>query len=501
MKEYLLGIDVGTSALKAAVFDREGRLVDSASVSYPTYYPAPGFAEQEPDDWWRASVQALRTIFSAGKVRPEDIAAVGTDGQGWANVLTDADGQVLARTPIWLDTRSEVIAEEMTEKIGEDAIFQLSGNLLRPSYSTGKLLYTMRFQPELFARTASVLQSNGFIVKRLTGEDTLDRSQAYGYHFYDMRSGVYDREMAERFGIPLSVLPRLASSSEIVGAVSQEAAEETGLLPGTPVAAGGLDAACATLGAGVIHNGETQEQGGQAGGMSICMDEYHADRALILGAHVVPGKYLLQGGTTGGGGVMRWLTREFGAEGKPERAVLDEFNRIAEAVPAGSEGLLFLPYMAGERSPIWNPHAKGVYYGLDFSKTKGHFVRAAMEGTAYALQHNLQTAEKAGVFVSELCATGGSANSVLWTQIKADVTGKRILVSGSDTATPLGAAILAGVGCGYYRDFEEAVRQTVRVKRVQEPDETHREAYRHGFGRYIALYEALKGQMQPEDGR
>ena len=155
MKEYLLGIDVGTSALKAAVFDREGRLVDSASVSYPTYYPAPGFAEQEPDDWWRASVQALRTIFSAGKVRPEDIAAVGTDGQGWANVLTDADGQVLVRTPIWLDTRSEVIAEEMTEKIGEDAIFQLSGNLLRPSYSTGKLLYTMRFQPELFARTAS----------------------------------------------------------------------------------------------------------------------------------------------------------------------------------------------------------------------------------------------------------------------------------------------------------------------------------------------------------
>ena len=498
MKEYLLGIDVGTSALKAAVFDRNGALVDSASSAYPTYYPAPGFAEQEPDDWWAACRSALHEIFSRGKVLPEQIAAVGTDGQGWANVLLNREGKVLSRTPIWLDTRSEKIAEEQTRAVGEERIFEVSGNLFRPSYSTGKLLWSQQEQPELCQEAAVVLQSNGFIVKRLTGVSTLDRSQAYGYHFYDMRRGVYDPSMAEALGISLEILPPLFDSSGIAGCVTEEAAKETGLIPGTPVAAGGLDAACATLGAGVIHDGDTQEQGGQAGGMSICMDTYHAEKTLILGAHVVPGKYLLQGGTTGGGGVMRWLVKELGdlKEAKEEAGILKSFNELAACVPAGSDGLLFLPYMAGERSPIWNPHAKGVYYGLDFSKTRGHLVRSAMEGTAYALQHNLKTAEKAGVFVKELRATGGSANSVLWTQIKADVTGKKILVSGSDTATPLGAALLAGVGSGYYRDFEEAVSETVRVKRVQEAQKENAEIYREGFRNYLAVYESLKGLMR-----
>ena len=264
--------------------------------------------------------------------------------------------------------------------------------------------------------------------------------------------------------------------------------------------AGALDAACGTLGAGVCHPGETQEQGGQAGGMSICLDTYQADPRLILSYHAVPGQWILQGGTVGGGGVMRWMEKEFadyerikGQETGKSSLVL--FNEIAEKVAPGSDGVVFLPYMSGERSPIWDPNAKGVFYGLDFSKTKGHFVRAAMEGVALSLKHNLDVAYEAGASVSELRAMGGSANSLLWTQIKADVTGKKIIVPSSDTATTLGAVILAGVGIGMYNSFEEAVDKTVVIKREHEPNPANREVYDKNYEIYLQLYEQLKGVM------
>ena len=251
---------------------------------------------------------------------------------------------------------------------------------------------------------------------------------------------------------------------------------------------------------GVIHPGETQEQGGQAGGMSICTDTYKADPSLILGYHVVPGKWLLQGGTTGGGGVMRWFEREFAAYERSRKAdtgksSLEQLNEIAEAVPAGSEGVVFLPYMSGERSPVWNPYAKGVFYGLDFAKTKGHMVRACMEGVAFSLRHNLEVAEAAGAKAEVLRAMGGSANSLLWTQIKADVTGKAVVVPASDTATTLGAAILAGVGVGFYKDYEEAVSMTVKETRRHEPNPENKEVYNKTYRTYRDLYESLKAMM------
>ena len=235
--------------------------------------------------------------------------------------------------------------------------------------------------------------------------------------------------------------------------------------------------------------------------MSICLDTYAADPRLVLSFHVVPDQWLLQGGTTGGGGVMRWMEQEFGDY---ERSVAEEkgmsslvqFNVLAEKVEAGSDGVVFLPYMSGERSPIWDPDAKGVFFGLDFSKTKGHMIRAAMEGVAYSLKHNLDIAEGIGAEVDELLAMGGSANSLLWTQIKSDITGKPIAVPSSDTATTLGAAILAGVGTGIYDSFEDAVSQTVKITRRHEPDMEKHEKYKANYKTYLALYENLKELMK-----
>ena len=496
MKELLLGIDIGTSSCKVAVFDRKGGVLASASATYAVSYPHAGWAEQNPVDWWEGVCRALQVLWSEGTVSPSEIAAIGVDGQSWSAIALNERGEVLCPTPIWMDTRSADLCERTARSMGEE-LFALCGNALSPTYTTGKVLWMREHQPEVFAETRHILQSNSYIVYRLTDAITQDVSQGYGWHCYDMARGSWHEETAERLGIPTAWLPPIVPCDRVVGEVTATASRATGLAIGTPVVAGGLDAACATLGAGVIEAGQTQEQGGQAGGMSICMDRVCADPRLILGAHVVPGRWLLQGGTVGGGGVMRWLEQEFGAWEREQAATLgvssfDQLGELAAAVPAGSEGLVFLPYMAGERTPIWDPDAKGVFYGLDFSKTRGHLIRAGMEGVAFSLRHNLEIAEQAGAEVDVLCATGGAANSLLWTQIKADVTGKTILVPSSDTSTTWGAAILAGVGAGVFSSYEEAVAGSVRHVRRHEPNASLADAYDAGYAVYRKLYPALK---------
>ncbi len=503
MGKYLMGIDIGTSACKVAIFDKTGKVLAAKSSDYNVYYPKPGYVEQNPEEWWDAVCIATKEAIREADIDPKEITGVGIDGQSWSAIAIDHKGNVLTNTPIWMDTRATDICERLNQKIGAEKIFELAGNGLQPSYSTAKIIWYKENLPEVYQNIHKVLQSNGYIAYRLTDIITMDKSQGYGMHCFNMRRGTWDKNMCEKLGIEYKMLPDLYDCDEIVGTVTAKAALETGLAKGTPVVAGGLDAACGTLGAGVIHPGETQEQGGQAGGMSICIEEYKADPALILSFHVVPNLWLLQGGTAGGGGVMRWLEQEFADY---EREIAKEIgkssfellNEIAEKVQPGSDGVIFLPYMAGERSPIWDPNAKGVFYGLDFSKTKGHIVRAAMEGVAYALRHNLEVASKAGADTEELLAMGGAANSLLWTQIKADVTGKVIKVPASDTATTLGAALLAGVGCGMYQNYEKAIAETVRVKREHKPNLNHARIYEKNYEIYLELYQQLKGIMKKQ---
>lgn len=505
MKSLLLGIDIGTSACKIAVFEKNGTVAAAGSGEYPVYYPQAGWAEQNPDEWWQAVCQTIQKVLKEGGIDPNQIAGIGIDGQSWSAVAIDKEGTVLTNTPIWMDTRAQSICDRLNRKLGAYNIFDLCGNMLQPSYTTAKILWYQENMPEVYARIDKILQSNSFIAYRLTGIVSQDICQAYGFHCFDMRNGVWNEEMCRLLGIPMQFLPEIYSCHSVIGSVTEEAARATGLAVGTPVVAGGLDAACGTLGAGVIHAGETQEQGGQAGGMSICIDKYAADPSLILSYHVVPGQWLLQGGTTGGGGVMRWLEREFAdyersvAEERG-RSSLNQFNDLAEHIAPGSDGLVFLPYMAGERSPIWDPNAKGVFFGLDFSKTKGHIIHSAMEGVGYSLKHNLDIAENAGASVKELLSVGGSANSALWMQIKSDITGKPLAVPFSDTATTLGAAILAGVGVGLYESFDEAVKETVRITKQYEPNMENHKAYQKNYKIYLELYENLKETMKRAGG-
>ena len=425
MRTLLLGVDIGTSSCKTALFDPEGKVVAQGGCEYPVSYPRKGWAEQDPAQWWEGVCRAVREMISDNGVDPAEIAGIGTDGQSWSAIALDREGNVLCPTPIWTDTRSEEICRETEDRLTAEKLFGLCGNPAKPGYTWPKILWYRKHRPEVFEKTEKILQSNSYIVYRMTGEITQDISQGYGLACFDMRKGCWDEEMCESLGIPRKLLPEIVPCHQIVGRLTGEAAKQMGLREGIPVAAGGLDAACGTLGAGVVSPGQTQEQGGQAGGMSICINQYAADPRLILGFHVVPGRWLLQGGTTGGGGALKWLRETM----CPELSFA-EMSALAETAEPGSGGVTFLPYMAGERSPIWDPKACGVFFGLNFGVTRGQMIRACMEGVAYSLRHNLETAAEAGARADVLRAMGGSANSRIWTQIKADVTGCGIEVPG-----------------------------------------------------------------------
>ena len=492
MKQYLLGIDIGTSAVKAALFHKAGgnRPIGVTSAEYPIYYPATGFVEQEPDDWWAAICRAVRLLLTTTKIPAEEIAGIGIDGQSWAAVAVDENGEVLAPTPIWMDTRSADICDELHERLGIERFVRTSGNPLQAGFTFPKIIWYKRNMPKVYEKAVAFLQSNSFAVLRLTGKLSQDTSLANCLGCFDLARGTYDTALCRDAGVREELLPPLYAPHEVVGTVTEAAARVTGLAVGTPVVAGGLDTACDALGAGVIHAGEVQELGGQSGGMNICTDKPVTDLRLLTGRHVVPNRYLLQGGTVGGGAILRWFSDTFDG-GDADFAAVD---RAAEKIAAGAEGLLLLPYLAGERTPIWDPDAKGVYYGVTYAKTRAHFCRANLEAAAYALRHNLEVAREAGAEFDTLISTGGAAKSALWTQIKSDVTGYPVAVPEAFSTAAYGAALLAGVGVGLYDSFDEAV-SGIRITRTHAPNGETRATYDTSYATYRALYEALAPLM------
>lgn len=488
----LIGIDIGTSACKVAVFDYDGKILSEASRKYEVYHPHEGWAEQNPEEWYDAVCGALNEISETFDLRK--IKAIGIDGQSWSCIPVSKEGEVLHNTPIWYDTRAKKQCQELQKKIGDDNIFKLCKNPVQPCYTTPKVLWFKENCPEIYENTFKFLQSNSYIVYKLTGVFSQDKSQGYGHFFYDMEKSCYDCDMAEKMGIDIDKFSPIYDCHHIVGTLTKEASAKTGLPEGTAVVAGGLDAACGALGVGVVLKGQTQEQGGQAGGMSICTDTPFSDERLILGNHVVPGRWLLQGGTVAGGAAMEWFAKEFGDSFSTEN-IFKSIDIESSRISPGSEGVIFLPYLNGERSPIWDVNAKGVYYGLSFSRTKAHFARATMEGVAYALRHNLEIAQKAGATFDTLYSMGGSSKSAVWMQIKADVTKKHMVVPNSDYASTLGAVILAGVGTGVYTDFEDAVKKLVKIKKEYYPNKSNEKKYDEAFEKYKKIYKSLKEVM------
>ena len=500
---YILTIDVGTSSTKTALWTASGALVAETSQAYALNRPDPLRAEIDGNVWWDAVCATIHQVISHSHIDPNCVTGIGVDGVSWTLLPVDIDGDPLSPAMIWLDRRAE--AETVFLKSLPEAarLVNLAANPIDPAYITPKLLWLKNHHLRIYEAAYQFLTSSGFIVARFTGEFTCDYTQAYGYHFFDIARARWDERAAELLGISLEKLPRLAACTDIAGILSAHAATQVGLPAGVPVITGGLDAAVGALGAGVTRVGQTNEQGGQAGGMAISLDHIVVEPRLIFSRHVLPGQYLLQSGTVGGGS-LGWFRDTLGQieSRESERlgtSMFDLFSQQVARTPAGAHGLIFVPYMAGERTPLWNSHARGVFFGLSYKTTRGDMLRAIMEGCAFAVYDNFRIAEQTGAHVQECLGSGGATQSAVWCQIKADVYGKPFAVArradGGEGGHSLGLFALTAQAVGLCDDAGKCVEQLLSQRQVFEPSGERHAMYQDLFQVYLNVSRQLLSEF------
>ncbi len=496
---YIITVDVGTSSTKTALWDDAGLLVAETSQAYTLHRPDPLWAEIDGDVWWQATCDTIRQVIGRSGVTAHDIAGIGVDGVGWTLLPVDRSGDPLHPAMIWLDRRAEDETRWLKALPDADKLVDLVANPIDAAYITPKLLWLKNHQPDVFEAAHQFLTASGFIVARFTGEFTCDYTQAYGYHFFDIRRECWDAGTAARLGIPLDKMPRLCACTDIAGTVTELAAEQTGLPAGIPVIAGCLDATSGALGSGVTRLHQTNEQGGQAGGMAVSLDHVVVEPQLIFSHHVLPGQYLLQAGTVGGGS-LGWFRDMLGqveanAAAQTGESVFEQFSQQAGQTPPGSNGLIFVPYMAGERTPLWNSSARGVFFGLSYATTRGDLLRAIMEGCAFAVYDNIQLAKAKGAVITEYLGSGGATQSAVWCQIKADVYGAPFIVArradGGEGGHSLGLYALAASAVGLCDDAGTCVERLLPQRQVFEPSPERHALYQDLFQVYRSVSRKL----------
>lgn len=491
MKELLLAHDLGTTGNKASLFTAEGTLLASAFHPYGTRYERPGWAEQDPADWWEAvALSTRRLLLEAGRA-PEDVAAVGFSGQMMACLPVDAGGDPLTDAIIWADQRAQREAEWLRERIGAEEVYRITGHRASPSYTAAKLLWQREHQPELFATTHRILQPKDFVAYRLTGIMATDYSDASGTNLFDLNQRRWSERIMERLELPMELLPPALPSSTIIGGVTREAAEATGLAYDTPVVIGGGDGACATVGAGVVLPSDAYNYIGSSSWISIVSTEplYDPEQRTFTFAHLDPRYFFPTGTMQCAGGSYDWLDRLLrGDAGQP---LYHELDALAASAPVGAQGLLFLPYLIGERSPHWNPNARACFVGLSMAHGRAEIARAVLEGVALNLRTILGAFRQQGARIDALRVIGGGAKSPLWRQILADVLEVPLLRPRlAAEATALGAAIAAGVGVGLLPDYGAAA-DWVSVQQGEAPRLDAVAEYDELYPLFAAAYEAL----------
>ena len=505
----LLGIDLGTTGVKAALFAAEdGRVLSTAFIEYPLLHPRPGWAEQDPETWWSATIMAIRTCLVGGvrqNVQPENVRGVGLSGQMHGVVLLDEQQQVLRPCIIWADQRSEAQCRWITERVGAERLIELVSNPALPGFSAPKLQWIRDNEPDIFARAQTMLLPKDYIRFRLTGKLAMEISDAAGTCLLNVKHGVWSQEVLQALELNASLFPPIIASEKVSGVISDEVAVLTDLLPGTPVAGGGADNACGAVGNGVVRNGLALVSIGTSGVVLAHTNTHQVDRSgPVPRVHTfnaaVPGSWYLMGVTQGAGLSLRWVRDNIGL---PERALerwtrLDAYELLAkeaESVPAGSDGLLFLPYLQGERTPHLDAYARGGWIGLTASHDRRHLVRAVLEGVAFSLKDCFAIIQEQGLSLEQVRATGGGAKSALWRQIIADVLGVELVTTNASEGPAFGAALLAGVASGLYATVQEACDATVRVVERTAPRATVEHVYAQAYETYRALYPALKPIM------
>jgi xylulokinase len=495
MSMQVLGVDVGTGGTRAVVVGESGRILSSATEEHePFASPQIGWAEQNPEDWWRACGIAVRKALAIAALGGDQIGCVGFSGQMHGAVMLDATDEVVRPALIWCDVRTEKQCQELSEKVGAEALIRLTCNPALPNFTLTKFLWVRENEPENWKRVRSVMLPKDYVRFRLTGERATDMADASGTLLLDVAHRRWSHEVLQAAGMDESLLPRLFESSEICGKVSPSGAAATGLQPGTPVVAGAGDQAAGAVGMGIVAPGAVSATIGTSGVVFAATDRPALDPKgrLHTFCHAVPGRWHLMGVTQAAGLSLRWFRDRFGAAGNEDgRDAYERLTAEAAALPPGSDGLLWAPYLMGERTPHLDPNARAALIGLTASHTRGHVVRAILEGVAFSLRDSFTLFAEMGVPVRNIRLGGGGARSPLWRQIQADVYGREVEVLEAEEGAAYGAAILAGVGAGVWSSVDTACSEVVKVAQRVAPQPAVVERMNASYAAYRRIYPAV----------
>ncbi|MDH3255097.1 MAG: xylulokinase [Acidobacteriota bacterium] len=487
---YLLGIDTSTTATKALLIDSAGRQVGASSSEYDLSTPKPLWAEQDPGLWWTATRTAIRQVLADSGVDPASVGGVGLTGQMHGLVLLDEAGEVLRPAILWNDQRSVVQCDEIRQRLGLEELVRITGNDAFPGFTAPKLLWVRDNEPEIYARVRQVLLPKDYVRFCLSGDYATDRAGAGGTLMLDLASRDWSSELLEALEIPREWLPPTHEGTETTGVVSAMAAEATGLAPGTPVFGGGGDQAAQAVGVGAVTSGVVALTLGTSGVVFASSEKPLTEPEGRMHAfpHAVPDTWHVMGVMLSAAGSLRWY-RDVVASDVDYDALLGE----AAEVEPGSEGVVFLPYLSGERTPHADPHARGAFVGLTLAHGRGHLTRAVLEGVAFGLKDNLALMAAVGLEdVGQVRISGGGARSPVWRQILADVLGVELVSVETSEGAALGAALLAGVGSGVWESVEKACGAAVQLGDITKPDADARKPYARIYQRFRECYPAMK---------
>lgn len=499
MPNYVIAHDLGTTGNKATLYDQEGRLVGAAFQAYDTEYAQAGWAEQNPNDWWEAVCRSTRQLLSETGVRPDDIACITFSGQMMGAVPLDRDARPLRNAIIWADQRALDQERWISERLAFEDVYQITGHRLGASYSLAKILWLRDNQPDVYRDTYRFVQAKDSVIARLTGAFVTDPSDASSMNLYDLGTGEWSSAILDAVELPMEKLPEIRLSTDVVGEVRASVADEVGVAAGTPVVIGGGDGACAAAGAGVIEAGSAYNYVGSSSWIALSTPEPITDpayRTFTFG-HVIPDMFMPTGTMQAAGASYQWTRDQLSLFEKETAEVLgispyELINLEIAQTPPGAEGLFFLPYLLGERSPRWNPHARGAFIGLTIRHSRAHMYRAVLEGVTMNLRVILDAFRAQGTEIDSMRLIGGGASGRVWNQIMADIYGMPVhRLAILEEATSMGAALVGGVGVGLYPGFD-MIHQMNAIAATVMPNPTAHEAYERMMPVFNRLYDVLE---------
>jgi xylulokinase len=498
---YLLGIDIGTSGTKSVLFDTHGTVIASSSIEYPLYQPQNGWAEQDPADWWQAAAKTSKAILAKSGIAPDQIAGVGLSGQMHGLVMLDGNNQVLRKSIIWCDQRTGEECKEITRRVGAQRLLEITANPALTGFTASKILWVRNHEPELYAKCKKILLPKDYIRFMLTGEFATEVSDASGMQLLDIQHRCWSAEVLEKLEIDPALLAKVYESPEVTGRITSAAAALTGLAEGTIVVGGAGDNAAAAVGMGVVVDGKAFTTIGTSGVVFAHTSQMKLDPKGRVHTFccAVPGEWHVMGVTQGAGLSLQWFRNQFCSieiRSAKEQEIDPYEVMTAEAaeIAIGSDKLIYLPYLMGERTPHLDPDCRGVFFGLSAKHTRAHLIRAVLEGVTFSLMDCVSVLKEMGVTFTEMLACGGGGRSPLWRSMMADVFGYPVKTVASAEAPALGVAILAGVGAGLFPSVQEACAGIIQEQTSVQPNSANHAEYQ----KYYALYGELYPVLAPE---